>query len=131
MVEAARALGVDVMTGHWEFTHGAARVRELVDGDLRGRVEFVAQNVRTLDFGDAVFPAYALREVSGVAVAVIGQAFPYTPIANPRDLVPEWTFGIQEANLQRVIDEARGRGARVVVLLSHNGTDVDLKLAGR
>jgi sulfur-oxidizing protein SoxB len=131
MVEAARVLGVDVMTGHWEFTYGAARLRELVDGDLRGRVEFVAQNVRTLDFGDAVFHAYALREVGGIAVAVIGQAFPYTPIANPRDLVPEWTFGIQEANLRHVIDEARGRGARVVVLLSHNGADVDLKLAGR
>jgi S-sulfosulfanyl-L-cysteine sulfohydrolase len=131
MVDAARTLGVDVMTGHWEFTHGAARVRELVEGDLKGRIEFVAHNVRTLDFGDAVFAAYALREVNGVAVAVIGQAFPYTPIANPRDLVPDWTFGIQEAHLQRVIDEARGRGARVVVLLSHNGTDVDVKLAGR
>src|SRR5207249_2512478 len=69
--------------------------------------------------------------VNGVAVAVIGQAFPYTPIANPRDLVPQWTFGIQEASLQQTIDEARGRGARAVVLLSHNGTDVDRKLASR
>jgi S-sulfosulfanyl-L-cysteine sulfohydrolase len=102
-----------------------------VDGELKGHIEFVAQNVRTVDFGDPVFGAYALREVNGVAVAVIGQAFPYTPIANPRDLVPEWTFGIQEERLQRVIDEARGRGARVMVLLSHNGTDVDVKLAGR
>jgi len=72
-----------------------------------------------------------VREVNGVAVAVIGQAFPYTPIANPRHLVPDWTFGIQEANLQKVVDAARGRGARAVVLLSHNGTDVDLKLASR
>ena len=131
MVDAARVLGVDVMTGHWEFTYGAERVREIVEGDLKGRLDFVAHNVRTLDFGDPVFPPYALREVNGVAVAVIGQAFPYTPIANPRDLVPQWTFGIQEASLQQTIDEARGRGARAVVLLSHNGTDVDRKLASR
>jgi sulfur-oxidizing protein SoxB len=131
MVEAARALGVDVMTGHWEFTHGAARVREIVDRELDNRIEFVAHNVRTLDFGDPVFAPYALREVNGIAVAIIGQAFPYTPIANPRDLVPDWTFGIQEAHLQSVIDEVRGRGARAVVLLSHNGTDVDVKLASR
>jgi len=131
MVDATRALGVDVMTGHWEFTYGADRVREIVERDLKGHVEFVAHNVRTLDFGDAVFPPYALREVNGVAVAVIGQAFPYTPIANPRDLIPEWTFGIQEAHLQTVVDEVRGRGARAVVLLSHNGTDVDVKLASR
>jgi sulfur-oxidizing protein SoxB len=131
MVDATLALGVDVMTGHWEFTHGAERVRELVERDLKGRIEFVAHNVTTTDFGDPVFPAYALREVGGVAVAVIGQAFPYTPIANPRYLVPGWTFGIQEEHLQKTIDEARGRGARAVVLLSHNGTDVDLKLAGR
>jgi len=131
MVDAARALGVDVMTGHWEFTYGAERVREIVERDLKGHVDFVAHNVRTLDFGDPVFAPYALREVNGVAVAVIGQAFPYTPIANPRHLVPDWTFGIQEANLQKVVDAARGRGARAVVLLSHNGTDVDLKLASR
>jgi len=131
MVDAARVLGVDVMTGHWEFTYGAERVREIVEGDLKGRLDFVAHNVRTLDFGDPVFPPYALREVNGVAVAVIGQAFPYTPIANPRDLVPQWTFGIREASLQQTIDEARGRGARAVVLLSHNGTDVDRKLASR
>src|SRR5207237_459428 len=131
MVDAARALGVDVMTGHWEFTHGAARVREIVEGDLKGRVDFVAHNVKTLDFGDPVFSPYALRAVNGVAVAVIGQPFPYTPIANPRYLVPEWTFGIQEEHLQKTIDDARRRGARAIVLLSHNRTDADLKLAGR
>ena len=131
MVEAARALGVDVMTGHWEFTYGAERVREIVERELKDHIAFVAHNVKTLDFGDLVFAPYVLREVNGVAVAVIGQAFPYTPIANPRDLVPEWTFGIQEAHLQTVVDEARGRGARAVVLLSHNGTDVDVKLASR
>ncbi len=131
MVDAARALGVDVMTGHWEFTYGAERVREIVEGDFKGRLDFVAHNVKTLDFGDPVFAPYALREVNGVAVAVIGQAFPYTPVANPRYLVPDWTFGIQEEHLQTTIDAARGRGARAVVLLSHNGTDVDVKLAGR
>src|SRR6267378_4158522 len=73
------------------FTRGAARVREIVEGDLKGRLDFVAHNVKTLDFGDPVFAPYALREVNGVAVAVIGQAFPYTPIANPRYLVPDWT----------------------------------------
>lgn len=131
MAEACLALGVDVMTGHWEFTHGAARVLELLDGPLAGRIEFVAQNVRTSDFGDAVFAPYALREVRGVPVAVIGQAFPYTPIAHPRHFVPDWTFGIQEGRLQATIEAARAAGAKVVVLLSHNGMDVDLKLAAR
>ena len=121
MVEAARLLGVDVMTGHWEFTYGAERVREIVERELKGTIDFVAHNVRTLDFGDPVFPPSVLREVNGVPVAVIGQAFPYTPIANPRSLVPDWTFGIQEANLQAVIDAVRARGARAVVLLSGSG----------
>jgi sulfur-oxidizing protein SoxB len=131
MVDAATLLGVDVMTGHWEFTLGAERVREIVEKDFKGRVDFVAQNVLTRDFEDPIFPGYAVREVNGVPVAVIGQAFPYTPIANPRYLVPDWTFGIREESLQKTVDEARGKGAHVVVLLSHNGMDVDLKLAGR
>ncbi len=131
MIDAALLLGVDVMTGHWEFTYGAERVREVVERDFRDRVAFVAQNVRTVDFGDPVFPSHVVREVNGVPVAVIGQAFPYTPIANPRYFVPDWTFGIQEESLQAVIDAARATGAQVVVLLSHNGMDVDLKLAGR
>ncbi len=131
MVDACRLLGVDIMAGHWEFTLGADRVTEIVGGDFKDRVDFVAQNVKTLDFGDPVFPAYSLREMNGVPVAVIGQAFPYTPIANPRYMVPDWTFGIQEENLQQTIAEARAKGAKVVVLLSHNGMDVDLKLASR
>ena len=131
MIDAQLALGVDVMTAHWEFTYGAERVREVVGRDFAGKVDFVAQNVRTADFEDPVFPAYAMREVRGIAVAVIGQAFPYTPIANPRYFVPEWTFGIRDAEMQRVVDEARAKGAQVVVLLSHNGMDVDLKLATR
>jgi sulfur-oxidizing protein SoxB len=131
MIDAAKLLGVDVMTGHWEFTLGADRVRKAVDGDLAGKIAFVAQNVHTADFGDPVFEPYVLRDVNGVKVAVVGQAFPYTPIANPRFMVPEWSFGIEEQNLQKVVDEARGKGAQVVVLLSHDGMDVDLKLAAR
>ncbi|HEX8438749.1 thiosulfohydrolase SoxB [Archangium sp.] len=131
MIDACKLLGVDVMTAHWEFTYGAERVQEVIAQDFKGKLDFVAQNVKTSDFGDPVFPPYVLREMNGVSVAIVGQAFPYTPIANPRYLVPEWTFGIQEENLQQVIDEARGKGAQVVVLLSHNGMDVDLKLASR
>ncbi|SOY52922.1 thiosulfohydrolase SoxB [Cupriavidus taiwanensis] len=131
MVDAALALGVDVMTPHWEMTLGADRVKEIVDKDFKGKVAFLAQNIKTNDFGDPVFDPYVIREINGVPVAIIGQAFPYTPIANPRYFVPDWTFGIQEENLQQVIDAARGKGAQAVVLLSHNGMDVDLKLASR
>jgi len=131
MIDASKLLGVDLMTGHWEFTYGAERVREVVDKDFAGRIGFLAQNVRTADFGDPVFDAFALREMNGVPVAIIGQAFPYTPIANPRYFVADWTFGIQEEALQKTVDVARGKGARAVVLLSHNGMDVDLKLASR
>jgi sulfur-oxidizing protein SoxB len=131
MVDAILQLGVDVMTAHWEFTLGEDRVQALVSGPLKDKIDFLAQNVATADFGDPVFDAYTLREMNGVPVAIIGQAFPYTPIANPGHLVSNWTFGIQEERLQTVIDEARGKGAQVVVLLSHNGMDVDLKLAGR
>jgi S-sulfosulfanyl-L-cysteine sulfohydrolase len=131
MVEAAKLLGVDVMTGHWEFTYGMERVKAIVDGDFKGRIDFIAQNVKTTDFGDPVFKPYVLREVNGVRCAIIGQAFPYTPIANPRYFVADWTFGIQDEHLQQMVDEVRGQGAEVVVLLSHNGMDVDLKLASR
>lgn len=131
MVDACVQLGVDIMTGHWEFTLGAERVQEIIENDFKGKLDFVAQNVEDNDFGDPVFPPYSLREMNGVSVAVIGQAFPYTPIANPRHFVPEWTFGIQEMRLQEVVDEVRGKGAQVVVLLSHNGMDVDIKLASR
>lgn len=130
MIAAQKALGVDVMTAHWEFTYGAERVKQAVEKEL-GPIEFLAQNVKTTDFEDPVFKPYTLRTMNGVPVAVIGQAFPYTPIANPRYQVPEWTFGIQESRLQQLVDEVRGKGARAVVLLSHNGMDVDVKLASR
>ena len=131
MVDAALLLGVDVMTGHWEFTYGQQRVLQIVEGDFKGRIEFLAQNVKTADFGDPVFKPYTLREVNGVPLAIIGQAFPYTPIANPRYFVADWSFGIRDDEMQKVVDEVRAKGAQLVVLLSHNGMDVDLKLASR
>jgi sulfur-oxidizing protein SoxB len=130
MIGAQKRLGVDLMTAHWEFTYGAERVLQAVKSELEP-IEWLAQNVRTTDFEEPVFKAYSLRPVNGVPVAIVGQAFPYTPIANPRHLIPDWTFGIQEGRLQGAVDQARARGARAVVLLSHNGMDVDLKLAAR
>ena len=131
MVDACLAMGVDVMTPHWEMTLGEKRVMEIVEKDFRGKVSFVAQNIKTNDFGDAVFAPYTMKTMNGVQVAIIGQAFPYTPIANPRYFTPNWTFGIQEENMQKTVDEARAKGAKVVVVLSHNGMDVDLKMASR
>src|SRR5436190_1035741 len=125
MIGAQKRLGVQYMTAHWEFTYGAQRMLQAVK-DL-APVQFLAQNVRTVDFEDPVFTPYAMHD----AVAIIGQAFPYTPIAHPRHRFPDWSFGIQEGRLQKLVDEARGKGARAVVLLSHNGMDVDLKLAAR
>jgi len=121
---AQKRLGVDYMTAHWEFTYGQQPIQD-------SPIPVLAHNVRTTDFEDPVFAPYAVRNMGGMPVAIIGQAFPYTPIANPRHFVPDWTFGIQERRLQQRIDEVREKGAKVVVLLSHNGIDVDLKLAGR
>jgi len=131
MVDACKLLGVDIMTGHWEFTYGMERVKEIIEKDLAAKTEFLAQNVKTADFGDPVFKPYVIRPINGVPVAIIGQAFPYTPIANPRYFVSEWEFGIQDEHLQEMVDEARGKGAQLVVVLSHNGMDVDLKMASR
>ncbi len=131
MVDACKLLGVDIMTPHWEFTFGAKRVQEIVENDFKGRIDFVAQNVTTADFGDQVFAPYTMKEQNGVKIAVIGQAFPYTPIANPRHFVPDWSFGIQDDNMQKQVDEVRAKGAQVVVVLSHNGMDVDIKMASR
>jgi S-sulfosulfanyl-L-cysteine sulfohydrolase len=131
MVDACKLLGVDIMTGHWEFTYGMERVKEIVEKDFQGKVEFLAQNVKTTDFGDPVFKPYTLRAINGVSCAIIGQAFPYTPIANPRYMVADWSFGIQDDNMQKMVDEVRAKGAQVVVVLSHNGMDVDLQMASR
>jgi len=130
MIGAQKRLGVELMTAHWEFTYGSERILEAVRKEL-DPIELLAQNVRTADFEEPVFKPYALRFPNGVPVAIIGQAFPYTPIANPRHFVPDWTFGIQEGRLQKIVDEVRAKGAKAVVLLSHNGMDVDLKLAAR
>ncbi|MBI3716159.1 MAG: thiosulfohydrolase SoxB, partial [Betaproteobacteria bacterium] len=131
MVEASLQLGVEFMTAHWEMTLGDQRVLEVINKDFKGRIQFLAQNIRTADFGDPVFEPFAMREMNGVPVAIIGQAFPYTPVANPRYFTPDWTFGIQEEDMQKTVDAARAKGAQAVVLLSHNGMDVDLKMATR
>ena len=134
MVAVLQELGVEATTGHWEFTLGAQRVAELFGGvDRPGSsgLAFLAGNVRDTDFEEPVFPARGMFERGGVSVAVIGQAFPYTPIANPRWMMPNWSFGIRETELRRSVAEARRQGAQVVVLLSHNGFDVDRKLATR
>jgi len=122
---------VDVMTMHFECMYGAQRIKEAEEGILKGKMDVVAHNVKTTDFGDPVFKPYVMKEMNGVPVGIIGQAFPYSTIANPRYFVPDWSYGIQEENLQVTIDEVRKKGAQVVVLLSHNGMDVDLKLASR
>lgn len=131
MVDAQKLLGIDIMTGHWEFTYGAERVKEIVDKDLKGRIEFLAQNVSDTTWGELIFKPYVIREINKVPVAIIGQAFPYTPIANPRYLTPDWTFGINDDHMQKMVNEVRGKGAQAVVVLSHNGMDVDLKMASR
>jgi S-sulfosulfanyl-L-cysteine sulfohydrolase len=136
MVDAAKLLGVDVMTAHWEFTYGQERVKQIIEKDFAPSgafqgIDFIAQNIKTKDFEDAVFKPYVIKEMNGISVAIIGQAFPYTPIANPGWQMPDWTFGIREDDLQKQVNECKAKGAQAVVLLSHNGMDVDLKLASR
>jgi sulfur-oxidizing protein SoxB len=131
MVAACKLLGVKAMTGHWEFTLGAERVMELIQRDMLGSIDFIAHNVFTRDFGDRVFSPFVIKEIAGMEVAIIGQAYPYTPIANPQHLIPDWTFGIHEQSLRETINEVRRLRVAAIVLLSHNGVDVDLKLASR
>lgn len=131
MVDATKLLGVDVMTGHWEFTYGAERVNEIIENDLEGHMDFVAQNVIDNQWEEDVFKPYVIKEMNGIPTAIIGQAFPYTPIANPRWMIPEWSFGVRDDKMQDTVDAAREAGAQVVVVLSHNGMDVDLKMASR
>ena len=141
MVGLTNLLGVDAMTSHFEMTYGEEKLRENLKA-FNGTL--LAQNVFLTDeaaFNGAeafdadsgrVFQPYLMREVGGRRVAIIGQCFPYQPIAHPRRFVPDWTFGIREAELQKVVDTVRGtERADAVVLLSHNGMDVDLKLASR
>lgn len=141
MVEAANLLGIEAMTGHWEFTYGEAALRRNLD---RFKGEFLAQNVFLTEeaaFNDAkafdpasgrVFKPSIIREIGGFRIAVIGQAFPYVPIAHPKRFTPDWKFGIREEELQKLVDAHRGNDkVDAVILLSHNGMDVDLKLASR
>jgi len=128
MVACMALLKPDAMVGHWEFTLGEARVKELVE---RLPFPFLAQNIRDTDWNEPVFKASASYERGGVKVAVIGQALPHTAIANPRWLVPHWSFGLREEDLQKQVQAERSAGAQLVVLLSHNGFDVDRKLATR
>ncbi len=128
MVDCVKLLKPDAMTGHWEFTLGEARVKELVDSlDF----PFLAQNIRDTEWNEPAFKASAMYDRGGARVAVIGQALPYTPIANPRWMIPNWSFGIREEDLQKQVETARKNGAQLVVLLSHNGFDLDRKLASR
>ena len=126
MVDCMKLLKPDAMVGHWEFTFGAERVLELVD---EMGYAFLASNIVDTNWEEPVFDSTAMFERGGVKVAVIGQAMPYTPIANPRWMFPEWSFGIRPEVLQANVDKAREDGAEVVVLLSHDGFDVDQKLA--
>lgn len=128
VVQAMNLLKPDAMTGHWEFTLGADRVKEIVDSLP---FPFLAQNVRETEFEDRVFEPQKMFERGGVKVAVIGQAYPYTGIANPRWMFPKWTFSLKDDDVQKEVDAARAGGAQLVVLLSHNGFDIDRKMAGR
>ncbi len=134
MLRAENQLGVEVFTAHWEFMYGIDRVRELFgDRERAGRFrgEFIAQNVTEAGWEEPVFRPYTIREAGGVRVGVIGQAFPYTPIAHPRRFVPDLSFGIHDERIQTLVDELRAKPVDVVVLLSHNGIAVDMKLASR
>ena len=128
MADCMRLLKPDAMTGHWEFTYGEARVKELIES--QGFV-FLAQNVRDTEWEEPVFEPFKLFERGGVKIAVLGQAFPYTPVANPRWMIPTWSFGIREDDVRANVEKVRKQGAQLVVLLSHNGFDVDRKLAAR
>jgi len=128
MVNVQNALGVDAMTAHWEFTYGTDRVKELQE---MLNFPFLAGNVQDTEWEEEVFEATTVYRRGGVKIAVIGQAFPYTPVANPRYMIPSWSFGIREKLVQKRVDDARANGAELIVLLSHNGFDVDRKLASR
>ncbi|WP_294223166.1 thiosulfohydrolase SoxB [uncultured Shimia sp.] len=130
MVNVMNALKPDAMTFHWEFTLGSERVNEIVEG-----LPFAAlgQNIFDAEWDEPaeLFPPYKFFESGGVKVAVIGQAFPYMPIANPGWMFPEYSFGIRDAHMQEMVDQVRAQGAELVVCLSHNGFDVDKQMAGK
>ena len=126
MLSAMSLLKPDAMVGHWEFTFGKDRLSQLIE---KMNYPFLGGNVFDTEWDEAVFESTQFFEKGGVNVAVIGQHFPYTPIANPRHLVEGWSFGIRPGVIQKNVDKAKRKGAEIVVLLSHNGFDVDQKLA--
>jgi sulfur-oxidizing protein SoxB len=127
MVNAMTALGVEAMTSHWEFTLGIDRVTEIVDSLP---FPFLGANIFDAEWDEPAYDAYTMFERGGTKVAVIGQAFPYMPIANPGWMFPGLSFGVREERMAAVVEEVRAEGAEVVVVLSHNGFDVDRKMAG-
>jgi len=127
MVDLFNALGTDAMTSHWEFTLGIERVMELVEDHLK--FPFLGANIFDSEWDEPAFEPYKMFERGGVQVAVIGQAFPYMPIANPGWMFPDLSFGVRQERMAEVVAEVRDLGAECVVLLSHNGFDVDRKLA--
>jgi sulfur-oxidizing protein SoxB len=129
VVNVMNALGVEAMTSHWEWTFGTERVKEIVETQLK--FPFLGANIFDAEWDEPAFEPYTWFERGGVKIAVIGQAFPYMPIANPRWMFPEYSFGIREERMQEMVDEVRAEGADLVVVLSHNGFDVDRKMAGR
>lgn len=131
MLDATRLLGVDAMTGHWEFTLGEARLQHLLGQGQAWGMEFIAQNITTPDFDDPVFKPRILRVMNGVPVAIVGQAYPHVELAHPASVRPPYHFGLHEGHLQQEVDAARHEGAQVVVLLSHNGLETDCKMASR
>ncbi|SIS49347.1 thiosulfohydrolase SoxB [Phaeovulum vinaykumarii] len=128
MVEVMNALGVEAMTSHWEWTYGAERVNEIVAGLP---FPFLGANIFDAEWDEPAFDPYVIFERGGTSVAVIGQAFPYMPIANPRWMFPDYSFGIRQERMQDMVDEVRAKGAQLVVCLSHNGFDVDRKMAAQ
>ena len=129
MVNVMNALGTDAMTSHWEWTYGTERVKEVVETQLK--FPFLGANIFDAEWDEPAFEPYNIFEKGGLRIAVIGQAFPYMPIANPKWMFPEYSFGIREERMQEVVDEVRAEGVDLVVCLSHNGFDVDRKMAGR
>jgi sulfur-oxidizing protein SoxB len=128
MVDVMNGLGVEAMTGHWEFTYGTERVKKLIKNL---NFPFLAGNIIDTEWEESVFPSTQFFERGGIKIAVIGQAFPYTPVANPRHMIPTWSFGIREKLVRENVEKVRQEGAQLVVFLSHNGFDVDRKLASR
>ena len=125
MVNVMNALGVEAMTSHWEWTYGTERVKEIVEGLP---FPFLGANIFDQEWDEPAFEPYQIFERGGARIAVIGQAFPYMPIANPRWMFPEYSFGVRQERMQEVVDEVRAEGVDLVVCLSHNGFDVDRKM---